>query len=320
MAQTDSKYAFVFTGVYDCANSANRISRAIDTFLGYSACRVRISAGHPFGYREDDCSIDDAIEHLSRSDVPIVFTCGCSAGDYASLRSIISKRRATVGVFHIGTEFRKNSKSMNVNDRKHRAKLRFISPDSMHLSNGFGNIYQHAIEPSVNQSPALDDARPIRIAHSPSKRSTKGTDAIIKAINSIPAQHEELFEFRIIEGLSYEDCSRVRAESDIFICQMNPEIGGFGYSAVEACASGMAVISSRNNAPDSLWLREGLDAPPVIGADSIEQLTSTLVELIADRNKLRHHKKRSLQWVTSGSASLHKAGKYYVEHIEKALK
>ena len=319
MTQTDSTYAFVFTGVYDCANSANRISRAIDTFLGYSACRVSVSSGHPFGYSEDECSLDEAIGHLSRAESPVVFTCGCSAGDYLRLRSIMNNLKVTVGVFHIGTEFRKSSSTLTIKDRKYRAKLRFISPDSMHLSKGFGNLYQHAIEPSVNQSPALDDARPIRIAHSPSKRSTKGTGAIIKAINSIPAQYEDLFEFKIIEGLSYEECSRVRAESDIFICQMNPAIGGFGYSAVEACASGMAVISSRNNAPDSLWLREGLDAPPVIGADSMEQLTSTLVELITNREKLRHHKKRSLQWVTSGSASLHKAGKYYVEHIEKAL-
>ena len=232
--------SLLFCGLSDCANSANRISAAINAHLGYMASRVFVTRIHKLMYPEDRCSTAECLKHLSGPGPSIVLTTGCNDGDYSLINYFKDKSDAKLGMLHIGTNYRNNAKSLNDRDDRLDSIVRFISPDSMHLSNGFGNVYQHAMEPSVNQSPALDDARPIRIAHSPSKRSTKGTGAIIKAINSIPAQYEDLFEFKIIEGLSYEECSRVRAESDIFICQMNPAIGGFGYSAVEACASGMA--------------------------------------------------------------------------------
>ena len=75
----------LFCGVSDCANSANRISAAINAHLGYMASRVFVNRIHKLRYPEDRCSVAEGLKHLSGQGPSIVLTTGCSDGDYSQL-------------------------------------------------------------------------------------------------------------------------------------------------------------------------------------------------------------------------------------------
>jgi hypothetical protein len=81
----------------------------------------------------------------------------------------------------------------------------------------------------------------LTIAHAPTSRSIKGTDAFLAACEGLPV------EVLLIEGQSWAECLRLKGSADIYYDQLGL---GYGNNAVEAWAMGIPVIAGAQ--PDTL--------------------------------------------------------------------
>ncbi len=85
----------------------------------------------------------------------------------------------------------------------------------------------------------ISDDGILRIGHSPTKRASKGTDAIIKVLQEISRVHKNVRAV-LIEGLPYPQALHKKSELDIFIDQIG-ELG-YGISGLEALAMGIPTV------------------------------------------------------------------------------
>ncbi len=77
------------------------------------------------------------------------------------------------------------------------------------------------------------------IVHAPSRRTVKGTQYFLQAINRLKAEKVP-FRFKLIENLSNEEARKIYREADIVLDQLR--IGWYGVLAVEGMALGKAVV------------------------------------------------------------------------------
>jgi hypothetical protein len=331
----------VFVGQYDWANCAHRVARALNAHYypdgSEQAARVIVMNEHPFDYEEDlvvtgkkdnppigwTNALHVAQAHLlSEPGEPTwVFT----TGDGSSIGYLGLKNLASVnyGTMHVGSAYRNAHTSFDLVDQKlgvdgnTEATVRFISADSMHLIHEKDTNrdfpYMHALDIESAQD-ARQCARP-RLVHSPSSRETKGTDAILAAVEGLRGRKID-FDFDLIEGLSYDDCMNRREGGDIFIGQFNPDIGGFGYSEVEAAAQGMVVLSSMHKIDWECWKGTKMEPPPFINAYPMDILFGALRSLLSDSEKLQEAKERTVKWVNE-NATLKAAGAIYADVLER---
>lgn len=89
----------------------------------------------------------------------------------------------------------------------------------------------------------LEQRRPddglVRIAHAPTFKTIKGTAAIEAAVATLQAEGLPV-ELDLIEHVSWEDCKRRKAASDIFVDQL---LLGYGCNAIEAWGMGLPVVA-----------------------------------------------------------------------------
>jgi glycosyltransferase involved in cell wall biosynthesis len=78
----------------------------------------------------------------------------------------------------------------------------------------------------------------IRIAHAPTDREFKDTEAVIRAVESLKRKYP--ISFDLIERTPNRECLRRKARADIFIDQLK---FGFGVNAIECWAMGIPVVS-----------------------------------------------------------------------------
>lgn len=78
----------------------------------------------------------------------------------------------------------------------------------------------------------------IRIAHAPTVRSAKGTDAMLAALERLAARYP--IDVDLIEGQPWWKCLKRKARADIFLDQLTL---GYGCNSVEAMAMGIPVVS-----------------------------------------------------------------------------
>jgi hypothetical protein len=79
----------------------------------------------------------------------------------------------------------------------------------------------------------------VRIAHAPTFRSVKGTDAIVAAVQTLQAEGWAV-ELDLIENVAWTECLRRKAAADVFVDQL---LLGYGCNAVEAWGMGLPVIA-----------------------------------------------------------------------------
>ena len=79
----------------------------------------------------------------------------------------------------------------------------------------------------------------LRVAHAPTNRPIKGTDALANAVYKLKRLGQRI-ELDIIEGVKNEECLRRKARADVFVDQL---ILGYGCNAIEAWGMGMPVIA-----------------------------------------------------------------------------
>ncbi len=116
------------------------------------------------------------------------------------------------------------------------------------------------------------------IVHAPSLRGYKGTETILRVIDSLRSKFS--FRFELIENLTHDDAIQRYSQADIVVDEIRT--GAYGILAIEAMALGKPVVC---------YIRPDLEATypkgmPIVSAspDSFEQ---TLIELLIDGPK-RH--------------------------------
>ncbi|WP_238650428.1 glycosyltransferase [Paenibacillus piscarius] len=76
------------------------------------------------------------------------------------------------------------------------------------------------------------------IVHAPTSPEIKGTEVILKVIESLGQQYE--FDFMLIQGMTHEEAKALYQKADLIIDQLH--IGSYGLLAVESMALGKPVV------------------------------------------------------------------------------
>lgn len=309
----------LFLGRRDDANLCNRAARAINALAGEVRARVWTLEAHPYSYAEDLIGFDEPPELAGHWD----WIVGAGDGDHqllAHMAAPFDKRADHLAITHSGSAYRGNPNHYNRADAALGASVRFIGADSLHLSDGaiptvpwFSTSDDIAIPDDV----PYDNDRLI-VAHSPSNRAKKGTDAIIEKLELAKRDIDTTrqwytdggweggpvpLDIDIIEGVSYRECRERRSKAAIFVDQLHPATGGFGASAVEAMAQGCAVLGDiRHVALEPVWDRVGLDHPPIIEVRSPDELEEEVDRLAHNDGELYWTRQASLEWARKNAA------------------
>jgi len=306
----------LFLGRNDWANVSHRVARGMNAAAGTTVARVLVLEAHPFGYREDMLIGRPSAEgwrHWGRSADWLIST---GDGEYAAFTSLCNLIRAhgqRVATCHVGSQYRSQSARYNELDRALGFSRRFIG----------GDLYRFALEdrravpyfaPPDQVAGELAPARErVRIGHSPTNRERKGTSAILEVFEDIetgPLGHQ--VEIDVIEGVSYREALERRGRCHVFVDQLQPEIGGFGASSVEALAAGCAVLSDTHNVhPD---VDHFYPRPPIINVADPGELGRHLALLVRDRHELERRRRVSLGWARNW-ATPEAVGTYWLSHL-----
>ena len=133
----------------------------------------------------------------------------------------------------------------------------------------------------------------VRVAHAPSKRAVKGTDAVIAAVASLRAQGVPI-ELDLIEGVPNREAQRRYGEADVIVDQLR--VGWYGMFAIESMALAKPVVVHLDEqAAAETEEAFGLELP-LVRADeaSLEQVLARLVE---ERESLPELGRRSREYV-----------------------
>lgn len=144
-------------------------------------------------------------------------------------------------IHHHGTQFREEHRKMTA-DADARGVRQFVS-----------TLDLKALEPSTTWMPSpfhLEELAEIRereyrpsdeltIVHSPTDRTIKSTEKLVKAVASLRRGRRKI-KLDLIEKVPWSECLRRKARADISFDQV---ILGYGNNAIEAWAMGIPVIA-----------------------------------------------------------------------------
>jgi glycosyltransferase involved in cell wall biosynthesis len=128
------------------------------------------------------------------------------------------------------------------------------------------------------QASPVEPGDVLRVAHAPSKRAVKGTDAILAAIESLKARGVPI-ELDLIEGVPNREARLRYAAADVVIDQLR--IGWYGMLAIESMALAKPVVVHLDAAAAAETEEAfGLELPLVrADEDRIEDVLAGLVEV-----------------------------------------
>jgi glycosyltransferase involved in cell wall biosynthesis len=133
----------------------------------------------------------------------------------------------------------------------------------------------------------------LRVAHAPSKRSVKGTDAVLAAVDALRARGAPI-ELDLIEGLPNREARLRYAAADIVIDQLR--IGWYGMLAIESMALAKPVIVHLDEeAAAETEEAFGLELPLVRARES--DLENVLAKLVESRESLPELGRQSREYV-----------------------
>ena len=123
---------------------------------------------------------------------------------------------------------------------KGRTKLLVSTPDLLKLLPGA--VWQPNIVP-IND-PCLLPMRgekplPVRLAHSPTRKDLKNTDALLAAVAALQDRGVPL-ALQLIENKTHKECLRIKRRSHLVFDHLQ---GYFGISSLEALSQGLCVIA-----------------------------------------------------------------------------
>jgi glycosyltransferase involved in cell wall biosynthesis len=209
-------------------------------------------------------------------DVPFIY------GDRI-LKRLGDKRIVT---HFFGSELRKWGMNPYLRERAH---LRFTS-----------ELDHTRIDPSLifvpipyevgNVKPRPIENKILRVGHSPTRRTAKGTADIIRAVERLKGHLD--FEFLLIEGVPHWKCMELKATCDIGVDQIGNYAGtGYGRSGLEFLALGVPTITEIPEVYEPL-----LPGHPFVKADK-GGFEDVLHRLLTDRKLRALKRKQGLHWV-----------------------
>jgi len=230
-----------------------------------------------------------------------------------------------------GSNFRK---ATNPNYVKEVTTLKYVNADysNVNLSGITPELTDvwipHAIE--IKDNVWIKPIDKIRIGHSPSDRTKKGTDIIIEALKDI-----ENIEFVLMENMTNKEVLEVKKTLHLFIDQIF--IDAYGMSAVECLSMGIPVISSCKEIKDCPIYR--IEKPTVEEvekvvkkaikelsqstsnkaykwAENTHSLKSVCLKIeefykLSNKNKMKNPIKNTVVFISNGS--FFKVGKYQLK-------
>ena len=133
----------------------------------------------------------------------------------------------------------------------------------------------------------------LRVAHAPSKRAVKGTDAVLAAIESLRARGAPI-ELDLIEGVPNREARLRYAAADVVIDQLR--IGWYGMLAIESMALAKPVVVHLDEeAAAETEEAFGLELPLVRATE--QTLETVLAGLVERRESLPERGRRSRAYV-----------------------
>jgi hypothetical protein len=146
----------------------------------------------------------------------------------------------------------------------------------------------HDWEPAPTEPGAV-----LRVAHAPSKRAVKGTEAVLAAVESLRARGAPV-ELDLVEGVPNREARKRYAAADVVVDQLR--VGWYGMFAIESMALAKPVVVHLDDeAAAETEEAFGLELP-LVRADerSLEEVLAALVE---SRAELSERGRRSREYV-----------------------
>jgi len=189
---------------------------------------------------------------------------------------------------------------------RERAELRFTS-ELDHTKIDPSLIFVPIPYEAEKIKPRSRENKILRVCHSPTRRTAKGTADIINAIEKLKKKMK--FEFLLIEGVSHKRCMELKSTCDIGIDQIGNYAGtGYGRSGLEFLALGIPAITE---IPDEY--EELLPGHPFVKATK-KNFEDVLFALLTD-SELRHKKREEgIKWVRSFPHPRRIMGRIYKEY------
>ena len=155
----------------------------------------------------------------------------------------------------------------------------------------------------------LDDWKPsptepgetLRIAHAPSKRAVKGTEAVLAAVESLRAKGAPV-ELDLIEGVPNAEARLRYAAADVVVDQLR--VGWYGMFAIESMALAKPVVvhlDARGSRRDRGGVRARAAAGPR-GRANLEDVLAGLVEVRAELPELGRRSREYVERVHAHTA------------------
>ena len=151
------------------------------------------------------------------------------------------------------------------------------------------------------QPSATEPGETLRIAHAPSKRAVKGTEAVLAAVESLRSRGAPV-ELDLIEGVPNAEARLRYAAADVVIDQLR--VGWYGMFAIESMALAKPVVVHLDEeAAAETEEAFGLELP-LIRADesSLEDVLAGLVEVRAELPQLGRRSREYVEHVHAHTA------------------
>jgi hypothetical protein len=202
----------------------------------------------------------------------------------------------------LATEWKKKGKTIVCHYMGSDLRERGIDPtmdrlSDLNLTNESDHLLRH---PNINYiyipfdafslSMRTSENKRLRIVHSPTNRSMKGTAFILPIMEAVQKVRD--VEFVLVENVSHDDAIRIKINCDLAIEQVG-NLGGTGYgrNSLETLAMGIPTITEMT--PDyTAWLPEN----PFLLATR-ETLFESVLKLIDNVELRTELKVRGRQWV-----------------------
>lgn len=175
------------------------------------------------------------------------------------------------GIF---TKFRDPSLSNRIDFVRSVANVVLVPDEELQSYVPGSRIVRRAIDlADLSVPPSPENEVPL-VIHAPSRRTVKGTDYVLEAVDQLRAEGVR-FDFRLVENLSHEDAKELYRKADIIIDQLR--IGWFGVFALEAMALGKCVLAYVRDD-----LRPSLGETPPLFFTNPDDLVEDLRTVIGD--------------------------------------
>lgn len=177
-------------------------------------------------------------------------------------------------VHHHGSEYRDHRAAI---DAQERGVTRVVSTLDLMGSPGVEWLPNVADLDGLAAMRQPRNMRVIRIAHSPTDRALKGTDAVLESVERLQDRGLPV-ELDLIEGVTWQECLARKAQADILVDQLHL---GYGLSAIEAWGMGLPVVAGVADPAARARMVDTFGSLPFVEA-SPSTLTERLTALVDD--------------------------------------